>query len=139
MRRVFIDTLYLLATVYPRDTWHLAAERAGKALLETALLVTTHEVMIEFLSGTASMGAYYRGESLSLLREMHSNPNIGILPFSSERYWAAVRLYEKRPDKSYSLVDCISMVAMKEEGISEILTHDNHFTQEGFTLLIHQG
>jgi hypothetical protein len=30
----------------------------------------------------------------------------------------------------------ISMEAMRQEGISEILTHDNHFTQEGFTILL---
>ena len=26
--------------------------------------------------------------------------------------------------------------AMRQEGITEILTHDNHFTQEGFTILL---
>jgi predicted nucleic acid-binding protein len=31
---------------------------------------------------------------------------------------------------------CISMEAMREEGITEILTHDDHFTQEGFTKLL---
>jgi len=30
----------------------------------------------------------------------------------------------------------ISMEAMRQEGITEILTHDNHFTQEGFTILL---
>jgi len=28
------------------------------------------------------------------------------------------------------------MEAMRQEGISEILTHDGHFTQEGFTILL---
>ena len=36
----------------------------------------------------------------------------------------------------YSLTDCISMETMRAEGIREILTHDNHFTQEGFTILL---
>jgi uncharacterized protein len=44
-------------------------------------------------------------------------------------------LSEARPDKEYSLTDCISMVTMRQEGITEILTHDNHFTQEGLTIL----
>ncbi len=30
----------------------------------------------------------------------------------------------------------ISMEAMRQEGITDILTHDNHFTQEGFTELL---
>jgi predicted nucleic acid-binding protein len=34
------------------------------------------------------------------------------------------------------LTDCISMETMRQEGITEILTHDAHFAQEGFTLLL---
>ena len=34
--------------------------------------------------------------------------------------------------KEYSLTDS-SMETMRQEGITEALTHDNHFTQEGFT------
>ena len=44
-------------------------------------------------------------------------------------------LYEARPDKDYSLTDCRSMVALRALGISEVLTNDHHFTQEGFTIL----
>lgn len=47
-----------------------------------------------------------------------------------------LQLYESRPDRTYSLVDCISMNAMREEGITDALTNDHHFTQEGFTILI---
>jgi predicted nucleic acid-binding protein len=43
---------------------------------------------------------------------------------------------EARPDKGYSLTDCVSMLVMRQEGITEILTHDIHFTQEGFTKLL---
>jgi uncharacterized protein len=44
-------------------------------------------------------------------------------------------LYEARPDKGYSLTDCRSMVALRALGISEALTNDHHFTQEGFAIL----
>jgi hypothetical protein len=40
------------------------------------------------------------------------------------------------PGKYYSLTDCISMNLMRGRGITEILTHDQHFTQEGFTILL---
>jgi len=39
------------------------------------------------------------------------------------------------PDKGYSLTDCISMNTMRAEGLTEILTNDVHFTQEGFRAL----
>lgn len=44
-------------------------------------------------------------------------------------------LYQNRLDKGYSLTDCISMNTMRQLGITEILTHDRHFTQEGFVIL----
>jgi predicted nucleic acid-binding protein len=44
-------------------------------------------------------------------------------------------LYEARPDKGYSLSDCRSMLALSAHGVTEVLTNDHHFTQEGFTIL----
>lgn len=44
-------------------------------------------------------------------------------------------LYESRPDKGYSLTDCLSMHVMRREGLTHILTNDHHFTQEGFHIL----
>ena len=41
-----------------------------------------------------------------------------------------------RPDKDWSLIDCISFVVMEEEGIQEALTADQHFEQAGFTALL---
>jgi len=44
--------------------------------------------------------------------------------------------YASRTDTACSLVDCISMHAMRQMGLIEVLTNDHHFTQEGFTILI---
>ena len=49
-----------------------------------------------------------------------------------------MNLYEARPDKGYSLTDCISMQTMRKEGISEALTDDRHFEQEGFRALFRE-
>jgi predicted nucleic acid-binding protein len=34
------------------------------------------------------------------------------------------------------MTDCISMVTMRREGITEVLTDDDHFVQEGFIKLL---
>jgi uncharacterized protein len=57
------------------------------------------------------------------------------LPQTSADFAAALALYEARPDKGYSVTDCRSMVALRALGISEVLTNDHHFTQEGFAIL----
>jgi uncharacterized protein len=41
-----------------------------------------------------------------------------------------------RPDKDWSLTDCISFVVMEDEGIKEVLMADRHFEQAGFIALL---
>jgi predicted nucleic acid-binding protein len=49
---------------------------------------------------------------------------------------AGLELYSRRPDKEWSLTDCISFVVMEEHGLTEALTTDHHFEQAGFTALL---
>ena len=58
------------------------------------------------------------------------------MPQTRESFLRGLDLYAKRSDKEYSLVDCISMTAMRDNGITDILTNDHHFAQEGFHVLI---
>ena len=41
-----------------------------------------------------------------------------------------------RPDKAWSLTDCISFAVMAERGLTEALTADHHFEQAGFRVLL---
>ena len=51
---------------------------------------------------------------------------------------AAQRFDAARPDKGYSLTDCISMQTMGSQGIRDVLTNDRHFEQEGFQALFRE-
>ena len=59
-----------------------------------------------------------------------------MIPQSHQSFLDGLALYKARPDKGYSLTDCISMQVMRREGITEILTHDDHFTQEGWFAIL---
>jgi len=48
----------------------------------------------------------------------------------------AARTFFQRPDKEWSLTDCISLVVMNERGITDALTNDHHFEQAGFQILL---
>jgi predicted nucleic acid-binding protein len=61
---------------------------------------------------------------------------VRVIEQSRRSFLLGLDLYEARPDKQYSLTDCISMATMRQEGITEVLTHDAHFTQEGFHILL---
>lgn len=55
---------------------------------------------------------------------------------SRDSFLAGLRFYEQRPDKGYSLVDCVSMTTMRRQGVAEVLTNHRHFAQEGFKVLL---
>ena len=133
MRRVFVDTIYWLAIFVPGDAWAGAARAAD---CSDALLVTTEEVLSEFLAAVSSHGDHTRRLACRLVREILNDPGIEVAAQSHESFLAGLALYERRPDKEYSLADCISMNVMRQKGIQEVLTNDRHFGQEGFRRLL---
>lgn len=135
MKMVFADTLYWIAIAHPNDPWGDSAKRAKSALGNVRLL-TTDEVLTEFLAALRAGGENLRRQAAKMVRAILANPNVKVLPQSRDSFLRGVDLYQERLDKEYSLTDCISMNAMRSESVSEILTNDRHFKQEGFDVLI---
>jgi len=50
----------------------------------------------------------------------------------------AFALYKTYRDKEWGLVDCISFVVMRQAGVEEALTFDQHFVQAGFRALMRE-
>ncbi len=135
MTPVFADTLYWIALVRPNDPWGDAARRALQ-VFGKAQLVTTDEVLTEFLSAMSKGSAGVRRAAVQVVQAILSDPEVRVIAQSHDGFLAGLSLYESRPDKQYSLTDCISMNVMKAEGIRAVLTNDHHFAQEGFQVLI---
>ena len=135
MRAVFVDTTYWIALANRKDRLHTAAVSLASGL-RGAKRYTTQEVLGEVLTGFSRLGEGMRQRAIKLVRALESDPDVIVIPQSARSFSEGLRLYEKRPDKSYSLQDCISMNAMRSHGITEVLTSDHHFEQEGFTILL---
>jgi uncharacterized protein len=135
MKRVFADAVYWVATANRKDQWY-AKVKATMRSLGQATLITTEDVFDEFLAHYSGHGPTLRALAAAAVEKALANPLVIVRPQSHDSFMAGLALYKTRPDKGYSLTDCISMEVMRQEGISEILTHDNHFTQEGFTVLL---
>ena len=71
-----------------------------------------------------------------VLKDLEANKANLIVPANTETFEKGVDLYHARPDKQWSLTDCISFTVMAEEGITEALTGDRHFEQAGFKALL---
>ena len=91
---------------------------------------------MEFLSAYAGRGAYLRGKALQTVRAILANVSVTVRPQTHQSFMTGVDFYANRVDKAYSLVDCISMYTMRQMDLTDVLTNDHHFTQEGFAILI---
>jgi predicted nucleic acid-binding protein len=135
VRRIFADAYYWIALLNDRDQGHAAARAIGEAL-RGATLVTAEEILAEVLGFFAGRGRHLRHAASALVECILGDPAIVVRPQSHAGFLRGLALYGARPDKEYSLTDCVSMLAMRQEGLTEVLTRDQHFAQEGFILLL---
>lgn len=133
MRTIFADTFYWAALFNPRDEWHLTVKSFSKNLVLVDL-ITTDEVLTEFLNFFSAYDIKIRQSAIQI-QNILQNDFAQVIPQSHNTFLAGIELYRQRADKEYSLTDCISMQTMKQLGITEVLTYDKHFTQEGFNIL----
>ncbi len=135
---VFVDTAGWLALLNPRDGLHSQAVAARGGLQRRRVrLITTEFVLVEVADAFAEPPLravaveFYRG-----LRQANTPLTLEIVAVSEELLAKGWILYGQRPDKGWGLTDCISMVIMREQGITEAFTSDHHFAQAGSTILL---
>jgi predicted nucleic acid-binding protein len=128
----FADTGYFLALVNPRDALHSSARSWCGALDQP--IVTTSWVVQELADGLCAPAT--RATFVRIFASMEADPETTIIPFEAALGRRGLDLYARRPDKAWSLTDCISFVVMSERGMTEALTGDHHFEQAGFRALL---
>ena len=133
MSAVFADTFYWIALINPGDRFAQEVQRFDD-LLSGGSVYTTEEVLVEVLTFFAA-DTWLRIRAVETVREILSDPAVHVIPQSHESFLSGFDLYAARPDKGYSLTDCISMRTMRREGLTQVLTNDRHFEQEGFRAL----
>jgi uncharacterized protein len=137
MTGLFADTFYWIALADFSDSAH---QRALTLTVErrSSYIITTDEVLAEYLTFFGTAPENLRRQAVVNTRRILENPGVRVVPQSRGSFLAGLSLYEARPDKGYSLVDCISMQIMRQEGLTEVLTNDRHFEQEGFRALFRE-
>jgi predicted nucleic acid-binding protein len=83
------------------------------------------------LSGPAN-----RGACVEMIDDLMHSSRIEVLSATRTSFELGWELFGQRPDKDWSLTDCISFVVMRERGVFEALTGDHHFEQAGFRALL---
>jgi predicted nucleic acid-binding protein len=134
MALYFVDTWFLIARVDKSDPSYRNGVRLEQRLGD-ASFVTHDGVLTEMLTYFSGYGDYWRGEVASFVRQALASEQYTVVPLSRDVFLDALSMYERRLDKAYSLVDCMSMRLMLRTGITHILSNDHHFSQEGFVLV----
>ena len=133
MKRVFADTHYFLGLLNERDSCHELARHWTERLADD-LIITTPWVLTELADGMCQ--PHHRRVCADFLKDIEENGTMRVLGGSPGHWQQGFALYRSRPDKEWSLTDCISFVVMAEEGLTEALTGDHHFEQAGFVALL---
>jgi predicted nucleic acid-binding protein len=130
--RIFIDTLFVVALINPRDQYHAkATELAAK--YESHPFLVSDAVLLEIGNGLARN---YKQEAIEVIEGFFNSEEVEIVRLTPDLFERAFELYKKYEDKDWGLIDCISFIVMMDAGVTQALTFDQHFGQAGFEALM---
>ena len=132
MKAVFADAFYFVACLNRADQHHKKA--ASFASQNQRPIVTTTWVLTEVADAFAASTA--RDRIAGFVAALEDDVNTKVVPATQTLFHRGLERYAARPDKDWTLTDCISFVVMEEEGITDALTGDQHFVQAGFEVLL---
>ncbi len=129
---MLLDTSGLLNHQHTSEPYHNEAltffEHSGPKL--------THSYVLAEFVALAQVRGLPRQKALTFVRNLPLHPLVEVVWVDESLHNQALTLLDARPDKDYSLCDAVSFVLMKERHITEALTSDHHFEQEGFKRLL---
>jgi predicted nucleic acid-binding protein len=132
---IFVDSGAWIALLDQRDGFHRPAlgfqrelHRGNHGRLVTTDYVLDEAITYLRLHGPAGLVGEFR-EIVTTSESLH------VVWTTPERFWAAWDTMLARPDKRWSLTECLSFVTMEALGIRIAFGFDSDFRQAGFELL----
>jgi uncharacterized protein len=132
MTAVFADTGFYVAILNSRDA--LAPATARIAAESAVRVVTTECILLEVASFFCRPAG--RPAFIKLVSDLRADSSTSVIPASADLFDRGLALFAARPDKGWSLTDCISLVVMTDHGLTDALTADHHYEQAGFRALL---
>jgi len=129
---MLLDTSGLLCLHFSTEPLHT---QACIAYQKSPTRLTHNYIIAEYVA-LANARRFSRASVLGFVVDLLGNPDIGTVWVDEPIHRAAVELLTLRQDKTYSLCDAVSFILMRQRGVTEALTTDRHFEQEGFVRLL---
>jgi len=128
---IFVDTGYVIALINERDQYHKQAMELADRFGGQPLMVT-NAVLLEI--GNA-LARNFKSEASAVIDQFLLADEVTIVHLTPQLFSKGFALYKQYQDKSWSLVDCISIIVMREASVTQVLSFDRHFIQAGFAIL----
>ena len=129
---MLVDTSGLLCLFDAAEHRH---HMAASLYLKVARRICHNYILAEFVI-LAQVRRIPRTRVLQYMTDLLDSSEASIIWVDEKLHRSAMKLLSDRLDKTYSLCDAVSFVIMRQHKISEALTTDRHFTQEGFSALL---
>jgi predicted nucleic acid-binding protein len=129
---MLLDTSGLLTLHHRTEAFHTQAVAAYHA---ARVRLTHGYVLAEFVALTRAR-RLPRVPSLAFVADLVNNPDIETVWPGESLLRESLELLQEGSDKAYSLCDAASFILMRKYNLTEALTTDRHFEQEGFRRLL---
>ena len=133
VERMLLDTAFIQALLNSRDQYHAQARVFLPRVRAASEVWVTEAVLTEV--GNA-FSAFNRMAAVNFIRQCYQTVNMRVVSIGTPLLDEALSLYQARPDKAWGLTDCIFFVVMRQQGLTDAVTADNHFTQAGYRALL---
>jgi predicted nucleic acid-binding protein len=129
---VFVDTSALYALMSQRDLNHERAMAQWKQWLKSSVdFTTSNYVIVEasfLIQNRLGMQALKEFNAVAL-------PLMDVYWISEEMHKRAMQILLAANRRRLSLVDCSSFAVMRQLGLNTVFAFDQHFAEQGFTML----
>jgi uncharacterized protein len=129
---IFIDTSAFLALIDFRDLFNARAKKCWADLIASdETFFTTNYVLTE------SIALIQNRLGLQAIRILKEDflPGIEFEWLDEEQHNAALEILLAANRRNLSLVDCSSFETMRRNGLQTVFTFDEHFKEQGFTVI----
>lgn len=134
---LFVDTSGWASLLIPGEQFaQQAVQQYRSAYTNAAVTIYTSDHVVAELVVLATARHVPRSRMLHDVNAILLDSRLDVLYTDKATLLEAWDLLKRRPDKEWSLVDAISLVWMRRQGIIEALTSDHHFEQAGFVRLL---
>jgi len=133
--KCFMDSVGWIALLNADDELHRKTDSIYRELLKSGTIFITSTAVLNEVANSLCMPKF-RKTVVEFHKNIQNSSRINVIFVNKNLWTSGWRLFENRPDKSWSLTDCISMEIMQKYGLIDVLTNDKHFTQAGFKAIL---